>query len=394
MRSRRALGKVKFMKILFNRQEISNKIAPIMSVVSGKSTLTAVEGILIEANSADSCTLTAFDLEKGIKITVDATVLEQGSYIINAQKFNQTLRVMDGEEITLTVDQRLVATFECGKSSHKTGALKAEEFPEIPDLVTQKGFVVKEAALKKMFSKVSYAMGVNEPRPVLNGCFVKTEEDKINIVACDGFKLAVCSEAAELKKLEGSDRGVEYSFIVPVKSVNELVKLLSDNDEDEVTVYMSFKNMVIRFGDLTFFTRLITGEYVDYNRIIIKNHKIEVKARKQEIIAALEKAALITEERIAGSVRSHVRVEVVGDIMKVSAVSAAGSIYDEFEIEHTGDDLSIAFNNRYLIDSIRACRSQTVKISMSSPLMSINVEPCDDEEGTELFMLLPVRTRD
>ena len=382
------------MKIVFNRQEISNKIAPIMSVVSGKSTLTAVEGILIEATAPDKCTFTAFDLEKGMKITVDATVLEEGSYIINAQKFNQTLRVMDGDELTLTVDQRLVATFECGRSSHKTGALRADEFPEIPDLVTQKGFIVKEAALKKMFSKVAYAMGVNEPRPVLNGCYVKTEEGKINIVACDGFKLAVCSDSAELKKIEGSERGVEYSFIVPVKSVNELTKLLSDNEDDEVTVYMSFKNMVVKFGDMIFFTRLITGEYVDYNRIIIKNHKIEVKAQKQEIIAALEKAALITEERIAGSVRSHVRVEVVGNLMKVSAVSAAGSIYDEFEIEHTGDDLSIAFNNRYLIDSIRACRSQTVKISMSSPLMSINVEPCDDETGTELFMLLPVRTRD
>ncbi len=365
-----------------------------MSVVSGKSTLTAVEGILIEANSPDSCTLTAFDLEKGMKITVEAEVLEQGSYIINAQKFNQTLKVMDGEEITLTVDSRLTATFECGKSSHKTGALRAEEFPEIPDLVTEKGFVVKENALKTMLSKVSYAMGVNEPRPVLNGCFVKTEADKINIVACDGFKLAVCSYAAELKKLANSDRGVEYSFIIPVKSVNELTKLLSDNEDDEVTVYMSHKNMVVVFDDLIFFTRLINGEYVDYNRIIIKNHKITVKAQKQEIIAALEKAALITEERIAGSVRSHVRVEVAGDVMKVSAVSAAGSIYDEFEIDHEGDDLSIAFNNRFLIDSIRACRSQTVKISMSSPLMSINVEPCDEEEGSELFMLLPVRTRE
>ena len=382
------------MKIVFNRQEISNKIAPIMSVVSGKSTLTAVEGILIEANSTDSCTLTAFDLEKGMKITVDAEVLEQGSYIINAQKFNQTLKVMDGEEITLTVDSKLTATFECGKSSHKTGALRAEEFPEIPDLVTEKGFVVKENALKTMLSKVSYAMGVNEPRPVLNGCFVKTEADKINIVACDGFKLAVCSYAAELKKLQNSERGVEYSFIIPVKSVNELTKLLSDNEDDEVTVYMSHKNMVVVFEDLVFFTRLINGEYVDYNRIIIKNHKITVKAQKQEIIAALEKAALITEERIAGSVRSHVRVEVVGDIMKVSAVSAAGSIYDEFEIEHEGDDLSIAFNNRFLIDSIRACRSQNIKLSMSSPLMSINVEPCDEEEGSELFMLLPVRTRE
>ncbi len=382
------------MKIVFNRQEVSNKIAPIMSVVSGKSTLTAVEGILIEANSPDKCTFTAFDLEKGIKITVDATVLEQGAYIINAQKFNQTLRVMDGEEISLTVDSRLTATFECGRSSHKTGALKAEEFPEIPDLTTQKGFVVKESVLKKMFSKVSYAMGVNEPRPVLNGCFVKTEEGMMNVVACDGFKLAVCSYGVELKKLEGSEKGVDFSFIIPVKSVNELSKLLSDDEDDEITVYMSFKNMVVQFDDMIFFTRLITGEYVDYNRIIIKNHKIEVKAQKQDIIAALEKAALITEERIAGSVRSHVRVEVVGETMKVSAVSAAGSIYDEFDVEHTGDDLSIAFNNRFLIDSIRACRSQTVKISMTSPLMSINVEPCDDEGDSELFMLLPVRTRE
>ena len=382
------------MKIVFNRQEIINKIAPIMSVVSGKSTLTAVEGILIEANEADSCTLTAFDLEKGIKIKVDAEVLEQGSYIINAQKFNQTLKVMDEDEITITVDNKLAASIDCGKSSYKTIALKAEEFPEIPDLKTEKGFIVKESALKTMMGKVSYAMGVNEPRPVLNGCFVKTEDGKINVVACDGFKLAVCAYDAELKKLANSDRGVEYSFIVPVKSVNELCKLFSDDEEEEVTVYMSHKNMVVEFNDMIFFTRLINGEYVDYNRIIIKNHKIEVKAQKQDIIAALEKAALITEERIAGSVRSHVRVEVVGDVMKVSAVSALGSIYDEFEIEHIGDDLSIAFNNRFLIDSIRACRSQTVKISMSSPLMSINVEPCDEEEGSELFMLLPVRTRD
>ena len=84
-----------------------------MSVVSGKSTLTAVEGILIEANAPDSCTLTAFDLEKGIKIKVDAEVLEQGAYIINAQKFNQTLKVMDEDEITITVDSKLAATIDC-----------------------------------------------------------------------------------------------------------------------------------------------------------------------------------------------------------------------------------------------------------------------------------------
>ena len=382
------------MIIKFNRQEISNKIAPLMSVVSGKSTLSASDGILIEANEADKCTMTAFDLEKGMKITVEAEVLEQGSYIINAQKFNQTLRVMDGEEITLSVDAKLGVNFECGKSSHKTGALKAEEFHEIPDLVTEKGFIVGQADFKNMLSKVSYAMGVNDPRPVLNGCFIKTSEDNIDIVACDSFKLAVCSSEAELKKLDGSSKGAEFTFIIPVKSVNELVKLLSDNEDDKVTVYMSHKNMVVAFENLTFFTRLINGEYIDYNRIIIKNHKIQLVAEKQDLVAALEKASLITEEKIAGSVKAHVRLEACGDILKVSAISSAGSIYDEVNIEHTGDDITIAFNNRFLIDSIRACRSDKIKMSLSSPLMSINVEPCDEESGSELFMLLPVRTKD
>ena len=382
------------MKITFNRQEISNKIAPLMSVVSGKSTIPAAEGILIEANSPDSCTMTAFDIEKGMKITVDCDVLEQGSYVINAQKFNQTLRVMDGEEITLTVDNKLGVLFECGKSSHRTGAMKAEDFPEIPDLVSEKGFVISQAQLKAMMAKISYAMGVNEPRPVLNGCFIKTAEGEINVVACDGFKLAVCSAESDIKKLENSERGVEFSFIIPVKSVNELIRLLSDDDEDTVTVYMSHRNMVVAFEDLTFFTKLIVGEFVNYNSIIIKNHKIEVKASKQLLLAALEKASLITEERIAGSVRSHVKIEICDDILKVSAVSSAGSIYDEFNVEHSGDDISIAFNNKFLIDSIKACRSETVKLSMSSPLMGINIEPCDEEPGSELFMLLPVRTRD
>ncbi len=367
-----------------------------MSVVSGKSTLTATEGILIEANSPDSCTLTAFDLEKGMKVTVEAEVLEQGSYIINAQKFNQTLKVMDGETITLTVDSKLCATFECGISSHKTGSLKAEDFPELPNLRTEKGFIVSQPTLKRMLSRVSYAMGVNDnTRPMLNGCYVKTEEGKISVVSSDSFKLAVCTCPSELEKIEGSEKGVEYSFIIPSKSVNEIIKLLSDDEDDKLTVYMSYKNMVLAFDDLIFFTKLITGEYIDYNRIIIRNHKIEIVTDKSELVAALEKASLITEERIERSVRSHVRLIAEDNLLKVSAVSSAGSIYDEVETEQTGERISIAFNNRFLLDSVRACSYEKIKISMTSSFSGINIEPYEPREGeSELFMLLPVRTKD
>lgn len=389
--------RTKFMKIIFNRNEITKAIAPLMSSVSGKSTLTAIDGILIEAECPDVCNLTTFDLEKGIRISIKADVIEAGSYIINAQKFNQTLKVMDSEDITLTVDDKLTATFESGRSNHKTGALKSSDFPEIPFLKTEKGFIVDQALLREMLLKVSYAMDVNNPRPVLNGCYIRTEGGELKLVACDTVRLAVCSCAAEFEKLEGSDRGTDFKFIMPSKSVNELVKLLSSESGEKATVYMSHKNIVIVLGDLIFFSRLINGEYLDYERVIIRHHKIFVDVDKDSLLSALERAALITEERIVGNVRSNVKLTVESDVLKISAVSTAGSIYDEVPIEHEGEDIVISFNNRYLMDSVRACSADKIRISLSSKLMSVNIEPSADAangSSDELFMLLPVRTKD
>ena len=107
-----------FMKIILNRHQILNVMSPLMCAVSGKSTVTAIEGVLIEASHPDVCKFTTYDLEKGVSTVTSAKVLEEGSYIINAQKMVQTLRVMDGDEVTLSVDDKLCATFEFGKSSH------------------------------------------------------------------------------------------------------------------------------------------------------------------------------------------------------------------------------------------------------------------------------------
>ena len=147
---------------------------------------------------------------------------------------------------------------------------------------------------------------------------------------------------------------------------------------------------------MTFFSRLIEGQYIEYDRIILKTHRIFAIADRDALISALERAALITEEKVAGSVRSHVKLLFEDHLLKVSAVSAMGSTYDELEVDHEGDDLLIAFNNRYLIDSLRACNAEKVRISMTSALTSINIEPAAAEEGDdeELFMLLPVRMKE
>lgn len=385
------------MKVIFNRSEISAAVAPLMCAVSGKSTLTTIEGILIEAKFPDTCVMTTFDLEKGVRITVEAKVIEEGSYIINAQKFNQTLRVMEGDEVTLTVDNKLVACIFSGKSSHKMSALAGTDFPNIPDLVSDRSFIIGQSVVKKMMNQVSFAMGVNDQRTVLNGTFMKIEDDSIMMVACDSFKLAKVKKKTELvNKNTNGNAHLEYKFIVPVKTVNELNRLISDDEEALMQIYVTRKHIVFLIGELTFFSRLVDGEYIDFNRIIVNSHRISVKADKRELISALERAALVTEERIAGSVRSHVKLEAVGELLKISAVSSAGSTYDELSIDHTGDDILIAFNNRYLIDSIRACSEEKLTLSMSSPLTSMNIEPTEErKEGEEeIFMLLPVRMKD
>jgi len=383
------------MKIVFRRDVISAAVAPLMSGVSTKMTLAATEGILIEASLPNICVMTTYDIEKGVRITIEADVIEAGSAIVSASKFSQIVRVMDGD-ITLTVDDRNCATIVSGRSSHTMTALPAKDFPEIPRLTSTQGFVAPQRVVRSMMAKCLYAMGVNDQRPVLNGLFFSVKGGKLHMVSCDSFKMATCATEADIYGLE-SDLAVEDTrFILPNKSVSELYKLLNDKDEKAVvTVYTSRKNIIFVMGELTFFSKLIEGEYIDYNRIILRNHRITVYADRESVISALEHAALITEEKVAGSVRSHVRLEVQGNILKVSATSGTGSSYDEVAIGHEGDDLIIAFNNRYLIDSLRACAADRVRISMSSPLSSINIEPADDDTDVEdLFMLLPVRMKD
>jgi DNA polymerase-3 subunit beta len=237
-----------------------------------------------------------------------------------------------------------------------------------------------------------YAMGVNDQRPVLNGCYFEVRDGSLLLVSCDSYKLAKCSLATDIKNTGADGTALNFDFIVPSKTVQELFRMLEDDEEKEVRIVMTRKNIIFLMDEFIFFSRLVDGKYIDYERIIVKTHKISVKISRDALLSALERAALITEERIAGSVRSSVKLQLDGSLLKVLAVSGAGSTYDEIEVDHEGEDLLIAFNNRYLMDSVRACTADELMITLSSPLTSINIEPAYEREGIEeKFMLLPVK---
>lgn len=384
------------MKITFDRQHVLNATAPLMCATSGKSTLSATEGILIEAKHPDVCTMTTYDLEKGVRVSVEAKVVEEGTFIINAQKFVQTLRVMSEGEVTLTVNAQLSATMESGRFSHKMSALKGADFPDLPRLESERGFTLTEGTLRTMLGKTMHAMATDDQRrPILNGCFFDVKGDRLMLVSCDSFRLAKCTTKAEIDNNNKDGSDLNFRFIVPIKTVNELVRLIGYGDE-KVRIHMMRKHIIFYVGDIIFFSRLLEGDYIDFDRIIIRQHKIHVTVERDAFLSALERAALITEEKISGRMQSHVKLELEGDVLKVLAASAAGSTYDELEVEHDGGDILIAFNNKYLIDAVRACDANKLQISLSSPLTSINIEPGEgkEEDTEDLFMLLPVKMKE
>ena len=383
------------MKIVFDRKMLVNAFPPLLSAVCNHPTIASTEGVLIEAKDDGQCILTTYDTEKGIRLSVDAKVYSAGSCIINAQKFQQVIRVMDGDELELDVDEKLAVKISSGKATHRMSAISPKDFPTLPDIVRDRGFVISQPMLKKLVNKTAHAMGNDDTRRILNGIYFHVNAEQLTLVSCDSFKLAKCIRSVQLENKSAPDRVFDYKFIVPVKTINELLKLLEDGEDDYATVYCTKRYIIFIIGEITFFSRLIDGDYIDYNRIIVKDHKIFMTVDRNAFISALERAALVTEERIKGYNRSHVKLELVKDIIKISSNSAAGATYDEINIDHEGEDLLIAFNNRYLIDSVRACGGEKIRISLSSSLTSINIQPCEQNEGDdEIFMLLPVRMKE
>ena len=327
-----------------------------------------------------------------MKSAVNVEVAEAGAAVINANKLNQTLRVMDDDDVELTVDEKLSVTILCGSSQYKMNAIDADAFPAIPDLAEDKGFEIGQSVLKDMLNHVSFAMAENALRQELNGCFFKIDSNRITLVACDSFKLAKYALETEVERKAESNTPLEFSFIIPTRTVNDLCRILSDDEEEKVLITLNKKNILFQTETLLFFSRLVDVDFINYDRIIIKEHRIKLTLEKERFISALERAALITDERIAGAVKSSVKLEADSGLLKISANSALGSTYEEMNIEQSGEAITIAFNNRYLIETVKACDGDQIVLSMSTPLVSINVEPTDGRD--EIFMLLPVRMKD
>ena len=371
------------------------KLTLAMGTVSNKNTITAIEGILIETLENGRVRLTSYDMNKGYRAELDPVSIErEGKFIINAQRLFQTVRVMPNDDITFDIKDNGGCEISSDKASFSMFGMPGENFPNIPDLVTERGFTTMSDNIKRMIGKVQHSISDQDNRPMLRGAFFKVSENGLEVVSCDSFTLSKCTLSCEVGSLS-VDGTSSYSFIIPGEALGELNKVLSDGDNSEVLFYLSRKHAIIAKDDNIFFTRIIDSEYIDYNRIIPRDNDIRVELDRARLLSGLERANIIAEEKIQGSGRSYVKLIVEGQSLTLNSTSVNGEVSDEMDCVHEGGDLEIGFNCRYLINSVKVIDSEEIVITLKGSTQAITIEPKECEEGfSSFYMILPVRMND
>ncbi|MBQ9416505.1 MAG: DNA polymerase III subunit beta [Clostridia bacterium] len=378
------------MKIIFDRLQLNERITPLLNTISNKNINPALEGVLIEAKENQECILTTFDNERGTRTTIQAKVEQPGSCVIPAIKLAQTLRLMDEDDLVIDVDEKMKTVISSGISRYNLISIDSGKFAGLPRLSGEKGFTIAQNVLKKMIGKTMFAMASNDARPALNGTYVIINAQQITMVACDSFRLAKSTKNVEINSI-GEDEEINLKFIVPERAINDLYKLLEDDEKKKADIYISKKNMVVNVGNYIFFTKLIEGDYIPYENIINMKHKLHLKVNKDEFLAALERASLITDEKSSNRKKEYIKLEISSDRMILKAESSAGATYDEIDVEYKGDPIIIGFSNRFMIENTRAIDCDEICIDMSSAFTATNMYAADPEEDSDQYMILPVK---
>ncbi|MCQ2424616.1 MAG: DNA polymerase III subunit beta [Lachnospiraceae bacterium] len=380
------------MKVIFDRKQLLGAVTPLLGCVSNKNTFAAIAGILVSTDRENgNCILAAYDLEKGMRTVLPCQVEEDGAYVLNANKFVQVIRSMEDDSISVSVDPKTnQTTVVSGAASFVFGAQNGEEFPILPTLEGDRGIKVRKTDFRDIVTKTSFAIAVNDARASLNGAYFHVEDNRFTVVGCDGNRLSRAVVELDVEYTLDTTH-FDQEFIIPGKTMSELLSIVEDS-EDYMEMQLTYKHVFFKFDNTDFFSRLIDQPYVEYQRFIPKTNKIFAYIDTAALNGAVNRALLVTEDKVSGQSKSPVRLKFTDGTLTVSSASVVSRISDDIPVRKEGEDIEIGFNCRLLLDALKVCDCGELKISLNSPYMSMIIEPAEETPGKEFLMLvLPVR---
>jgi len=345
-----------------------------------KSPIPLLEGLLLEAEN-DKIRLTGYNLKTGIVTNVPAEVETAGGIVINARLFGEIIRKLPGQYVTVSVNSGYIAEISSEMSDFEVLGAPTSDYPELPSIDEQDTIEISESILKKMISQTNFAVSDNESRPIHTGALFETEDGELTVVAVDGYRLALRREPLEKNK------DSELSFVVPGDALSEVERIMSDSD-GQVTIKLGSKHILFSIDDTLLISRRLEGDFLNYKNSLPQQAKYKFKIEKDELVAAVERVSLIISDKLKSPVRC-----VFGEgIVKLHSVSALGKASDECVIGGDGEGLEIGFNDKYLLEALKAAPADDVTLELNSGVTPCIISPADDSNNF-LYMILPVRLK-
>ena len=366
------------MKFSCEKALLLGAVSTASRAVAVKSSIPALEGILIEAG--EQLRLTGYNLETGIRAAVPAEIREKGSLVLSARLFGEIIRKMSDDVVVFTSENYMV-NIKCGLSEFNILGTDPEEFPELPSVEEQNGLTIGQPVLRSMIAQTLFAVSDNESRPIHTGALFEITDQGLTMVAVDGFRLAIRREP--LEKIDGG----AFSFVAPGSALGEVKNICSDV-EDLAAVTLGKSHILFEVGDTELICRRLEGEFLDYKNAIPRKNPISVIADTKALIESIDRVSVVISEKQ----KSPVRCLFDHDKVLLSAKTGNGEAKDICRLSGDGGGLEIGFNNRYLMEALRYAPADTVKIELNTGVSPAIIVPTEGEENF-LYMVLPVRLK-
>ena len=367
------------MKFSCEKALLVSAVATTSRAVAAKSSIPAMEGILIEADTR--LRLTGYDLEKGIQATVPAEIQEPGSLVLSARLFGEIIRKMPDDVVVFTA-QNYMVNIKCGLSEFNILGTDPEEFPELPTVDQQNSLTLEQSVLRSMISQTLFAVSDNESRPIHTGSLFEADDKGLTIVSVDGYRLALRHEAIDKK--EGAE---SFSFVVPGAALSEVEKICSDVDEP-AQIIQGARHVMFKVGSTMLVSRRLEGEFLAYRQAIPRNNPIHVEADTRTLLSSIERVSLIISDKL----KSPLRCLFEKDVLKITTRTAVSDAADQCPVDGDGGGLEIGFNNKFLMDALKAAPTDQVRLELSTGVSPCVILPAEGEENF-LYMVLPVRLK-
>lgn len=373
------------MKFVVKKEDLYNGLKLVERATSMKALLPVLLNVFIETIDKSTIKLIATDLELTVITYVDAQVEEDGKITLPSKTLNEIVSKLGDKLIAFEMNEgETVVNITCQNSKFDMIGISASEFPQEfsnVELATDEGFDIDVRQFVKAVKKAGFSAANYETSNLLSGIVCDISGNVLEIASTDGNRLARDRETIDNKE------NVSKQLIIPSKSLNEFLKMSAFIDEDSVKVYTEKSRIVIKSEKTTMISRILEGQFPKYNQLIPNESPKEALVNVSQLISALERVSIMVNEKT-----SIVKLEFSNSVLKLTADTPdSGKSEEHIDIDYTGEELSIAFNYKYVLDALRNIDAETVKIGLNTPLSATMFRPNNEEDFVCLIMPVQIR---